>query len=190
MCSIMGYCSCDVTYDDFKAAFERTKSRGPDDTRVIFAGKGLLGFHRLAIMGLHPEGMQPFELDGSAVVCNGEIYGFERIKQILQQKGYSFQRQSDFEILLPLYKEYGTAMFRMLDAEFALILYDAEEQAFVAPATPSASGHSITDTMKRVLSSLPAKQKTLWGSAVKSCPSRPDITTRMASSSATGMRQR
>ena len=136
MCSIMGYCSCNAVYSDFVAAFERTKSRGPDDTRVIFVGKGLLGFHRLAIMGLHPEGMQPFELDGSAVVCNGEIYGFERIKQILQQKGYSFQSQSDCEILLPLYKEYGTAMFRMLNAEFALILYDAEEQAFVAARDP------------------------------------------------------
>ena len=136
MCSIMGYCSCDVTYDDFKAAFERTKSRGPDDTRVIFAGKGLLGFHRLAIMGLHPEGMQPFELDGNYVVCNGEIYGFEKLKNELKQKGYTFQSQSDCEILLPLYKEYGTAMFRMLDAEFALILYDAEEQAFVAARDP------------------------------------------------------
>ena len=136
MCSIMGYCSCDVTYDDFKASFERTKSRGPDDTRVIFTGKGLLGFHRLAIMGLHPEGMQPFELDGSAVVCNGEIYGFERIKQVLQRKGYTFRSESDCEILLPLYKEYGTAMFRMLDAEFALILYDAEEQEFVAARDP------------------------------------------------------
>ena len=136
MCSIMGYCSCDVTYDDFKAAFERTKSRGPDDTRVIFTGKGLLGFHRLAIMGLHPEGMQPFELDGSTVVCNGEIYGFERIKQVLQRKGYTFRSESDCEILLPLYKEYGTAMFRMLDAEFALILYDAEEQEFVAARDP------------------------------------------------------
>ena len=86
MCSIMGYCSCDITCDDFKVAFERTKSRGPDDTRVISSGKGLLGFHRLAIMGLHPEGMQPFELDGSAVVCNGEIYGFERIKQVLNAR--------------------------------------------------------------------------------------------------------
>ncbi len=92
MCSIMGYCSCDVTYDEFRDAFERTKSRGPDDTRVIFVGKGLLGFHRLAIMGLHPEGMQPFTLDGSAVVCNGEIYGFERIKQILQKKQYRWHR--------------------------------------------------------------------------------------------------
>ena len=136
MCSIMGYCSCDVTYDAFKAAFDRTKSRGPDDTHIIFTGKGLLGFHRLAIMGLHPEGMQPFELNGSAVVCNGEIYGFERIKQVLQRKGYAFRSESDCEILLPLYREYGTAMFRMLDAEFALILYDAEEQAFVAARDP------------------------------------------------------
>ena len=136
MCSIMGYCSCDVTYDAFQAAFDRTKSRGPDDTHIIFTGKGLLGFHRLAIMGLHPEGMQPFELNGSAVVCNGEIYGFERIKQVLQQKGYAFRSESDCEILLPLYREYGTAMFRMLDAEFALILYDAEEQEFVAARDP------------------------------------------------------
>ena len=104
MCSIMGYCSCNAVYSDFVAAFERTKSRGPDDTRVIFVGKGLLGFHRLAIMGLQPEGMQPFELDGSAVVCNGEIYGFQRIKQILQHKGYTFRSDSDCEILLPLYK--------------------------------------------------------------------------------------
>ncbi len=136
MCSIMGYCSCGVTYDDFKAAFERTKSRGPDDTKIIFTRKGLLGFHRLAIMGLHPAGMQPFELDGSAVVCNGEIYGFEHIRQVLQEKGYHFQSESDCEILLPLYKEYGTAMFRMLDAEFALIIYDAEEKAFIAARDP------------------------------------------------------
>lgn len=190
MCSIMGYCSCDVPYDDFKVAFEQTKSRGPDDTRVIFAGKGLLGFHRLAIMGLHPEGMQPFELDGSALVCNGEIYGFERIKQILQQKGYSFQSQSDCEILLPLYKEYGTAMFRMLDAEFALILYDAEELEFVAARDPIGIRPLYYGYDEKGSIVFASEAKTLWGSAVKSCPSRPDITTRMASSSATGMRQR
>ena len=95
MCSIMGYCSTGATFELFKKGFDKTVSRGPDDSKIIDTGKGLLGFHRLAIMGLHPEGMQPFELDGSAVVCNGEIYGFERIKQILQQKCYSFQSQSD-----------------------------------------------------------------------------------------------
>ena len=45
----------------------------PMGSRIIQAGNGLLGFHRLAIMGLTPEGMQPFELEGSWAVCNGEI---------------------------------------------------------------------------------------------------------------------
>ena len=136
MCSIMGYCSSDVAFDDFKSAFDRTISRGPDDTRVISTGKGLLGFHRLAIMGLHPEGMQPFELDGSAVVCNGEIYGFEQMREDLKAKGYTFRSESDCEILLPLYREYGTDMFGMLDAEFALILFDGTTQEFIAARDP------------------------------------------------------
>ena len=136
MCSIMAYCSDGASFELFKTAFDKTVSRGPDDSNIIDTGKGLLGFHRLAIMGLQPEGMQPFELDGSYVVCNGEIYGFERIKQILQKKGYSFQSGSDCEILLPLYKEYGTSMFRMLDAEFALILFDGRENKFIAARDP------------------------------------------------------
>ena len=107
MCSIMGYCSSGVAFDVFKKGFDKTVSRGPDDSKIVDTGKGLLGFHRLAIMGLHPEGMQPFEMDGSYVVCNGEIYGFEKIRQALQEKGYCFQSDSDCEVLLPLYKEYG-----------------------------------------------------------------------------------
>ena len=87
MCSIMGYCSSGVAFDIFKKGFDKTVSRGPDDSKIVDTGKGLLGFHRLAIMGLHPEGMQPFEMDGSYVVCNGEIYGFEKIRQALQEKG-------------------------------------------------------------------------------------------------------
>lgn len=57
MCSIMGFCDRGVTVSEFKRFFDRTISRGPDDSRIIDTGKGLLGFHRLAIMGLHPEGM-------------------------------------------------------------------------------------------------------------------------------------
>lgn len=136
MCSIMGYCSGGAAFELFKMGFDKTISRGPDDSRIIDTGKGLLGFHRLAIMGLHPEGMQPFELDGSYVVCNGEIYGFEPIRQMLRGKGYSFQSDSDCEILLPMYKEYGTGMFRMLDAEFALILYDGEARKYIAARDP------------------------------------------------------
>ena len=135
MCSIMGYCGSGVTFDVFKQHFEATKSRGPDDTRIVDTGKGLLGFHRLAIMGLHPEGMQPFELHGSYLVCNGEIYGFDKFKAELS-KTHHFISESDCEVLLPLYEKYGVDMFAMLDAEFALILFDAKSGSFVAARDP------------------------------------------------------
>ncbi|MBP5303378.1 MAG: asparagine synthase B [Clostridia bacterium] len=135
MCSIMGYCDSDITYETFVKHFEKTVSRGPDDTKILDTGNGRLGFHRLAIMGLHPEGMQPFALDGSFLVCNGEIYGFEAMKKELQKK-YTFQSGSDCEILLPLYKEHGVDMFSMLDAEFALILYDGQTGEYIAARDP------------------------------------------------------
>lgn len=136
MCSIMGYCGSSATFDRFKKGFDRTISRGPDDSRIVDTGKGLLGFHRLAIMGLTPSGMQPFEMDGSYVICNGELYGFEAQKQKLMQKGYTFKSESDCEILLPLYREYGTDMFAMLDAEFACILYDKKTDEYIAARDP------------------------------------------------------
>lgn len=136
MCSIMGYCGSGVTLASFSEAFEKTVSRGPDDTRIIDTGKGILGFHRLAIMGLTPSGMQPFELDGSYVVCNGEIYGFEKLRESLKEKGYGFASDSDCEILLPMYKEYGADMFAMLDAEYALIIYDGKKQEYIAARDP------------------------------------------------------
>ncbi len=135
MCSIMGYCGGNAAMEAFWPGFQQTVSRGPDDSRIIDTGNGLLGFHRLAIMGLHPEGMQPFHLAGSYVVCNGEIYGFEKIRQRLSDK-YTFESDSDCEILLPLYREYGTDMFAMLDAEFALILYDGETKEYIAARDP------------------------------------------------------
>ena len=136
MCSIMAYCGGSAAFDVFRKGFERTISRGPDDSRIVDTGRGFLGFHRLAIMGLTPSGMQPFELEGSYVVCNGELYGFEKQKQALMQKGYTFQSESDCEILLPLYREYGTDMFAMLDAEFACVIYDGESGAYIAARDP------------------------------------------------------
>ena len=136
MCSIMAYCDGSAAFDVFRRGFERTISRGPDDSRIVDTGRGFLGFHRLAIMGLTPSGMQPFELEGSYVVCNGELYGFEKQKQALMQKGYTFQSESDCEILLPLYREYGTDMFAMLDAEFACVIYDGESGAYIAARDP------------------------------------------------------
>lgn len=132
----MGYCGSGAAFEGFKEGFGRTVSRGPDDSRIINTGKGLLGFQRLSIMGLAPSGMQPFEMDGSYVVCNGEIYGFEKIKNELEKKGYTFKSGSDCEVLLPLYREYGTKMFDTLDAEFACIIYDGRAGEYIAARDP------------------------------------------------------
>jgi len=135
MCSIMGYCGPKLP-DAFRQGFDRTISRGPDMHRVLNLGVGTLAFHRLSIMGLTEAGMQPFVRGRSAVVCNGELYGFQKTKHALMQKGYTFQSDSDCEILLPLFFEYGTDMFRLLDAEFALILFDGKTKTFLAARDP------------------------------------------------------
>ncbi|MCQ2421281.1 MAG: asparagine synthetase B, partial [Clostridia bacterium] len=131
MCSIMGYCGSGADFEALKKGFDQTISRGPDDSRIVDTGSGLLAFHRLAIMGLTPSGMQPFSMDGSHIVCNGEIYGFETIRQALIENGYSFTSDSDCEILLPMYREYGTQMFSMLDADYALIVFDGKKKQFI-----------------------------------------------------------
>ena len=136
MCSIIGYLGSSISAQDLRAGFDKTISRGPDDTRMLHIGAATLGFHRLAIMGLHPEGMQPFTRDGSALVCNGEIYGFRPIRERLIAEGETFESESDCEILLPLYEREGLDMFRGLDAEFAMVIYDAKRGGLVAARDP------------------------------------------------------
>ena len=135
MCSIMGFSKKTRTKAEILPYFDRTRSRGPDMSRIVETPSGWLCFHRLAIMGLTPAGMQPFSLDGDYVVCNGEIYGFRPLKRKLSEK-YAFQSGSDCEILLPLYRELGLEMFSQLDAEFALILYDSKTNSLVAARDP------------------------------------------------------
>ena len=160
MCSILGFCGKDTEGKIIKDALEKTHSRGPDDYRVMETGNGFLAFNRLAIMGLTENGMQPFAYGGKKtlkyskqmyadskittkpegseilLVCNGEIYGFRKSKEELLAKGYEFISDSDCEILPALYKEYGTDMFAKLDAEYALILYDAEKDSYIAARDP------------------------------------------------------
>ena len=136
MCSIMGYCGKGVTLQTFRDGFDATVSRGPDESRIIDTGNGILGFHRLAIMGLTAHGMQPFSLGKNYVICNGELYGFEKDREELRKKGYTFASDSDCEIILPLYKEYGLSMFEKLDAEFACVIYDGENGQYVAARDP------------------------------------------------------
>lgn len=136
MCTVMGTLAA-MPRETFERSLARTHTRGPDAQRVLpLDGGGFLGFQRLAIMGPGESGMQPFCLGPHTAVCNGELYGFRAQKRALQAKGYSFRSGSDCELLLPLYLEYGLAMFARLDAEFACILYDGARHRLIAARDP------------------------------------------------------
>ena len=159
MCGIMGFCGKEGDYHAIQNALSRTRSRGPDMSRIINTGNGWLGFNRLSIMGITETGMQPFvyaqkrtfeaselsegqygweipESSEIVLVCNGEIYGFRSIREELIRKGCRLISESDCEILAPLYQEYGTKMFSMLDAEFAMVMYDVEKDSYIAARDP------------------------------------------------------
>ncbi len=136
MCTIFAYFKPGIQDSQVEQYLQPTTSRGPDAMRFVTNKRGILGFQRLSIMGPSMEGMQPFCDDRSMVVCNGEIYGFKPIKERLIQEGYTFQSQSDCEILLPLYHEQGLNLFKELDAEYALVLYDSEHDSIIAARDP------------------------------------------------------
>ena len=136
MCAILTYAREDISAELFEEMLQKTASRGPDKSRTLKVKGGWLGFNRLAIMGLNCKGMQPFELNGNAVICNGELYGFNALKSYLKSLGYTFESDSDCEIILPLYEKLGTKMFSLLDSEFAMVIYDGEKKQFIAARDP------------------------------------------------------
>ncbi|MBQ9155347.1 MAG: asparagine synthase B [Eubacterium sp.] len=136
MCSILAYCSPQADKEVFEEMLSRTASRGPDQSRIYNTGNGFMGFNRLSIMGLTEAGMQPFHLNGNVCICNGELYGFRSLKEYLMELGYTFASASDCEILLPLYEKLGSSMFKLLDAEFALVIYDGEKGTYIAARDP------------------------------------------------------
>ncbi len=136
MCSIFVLTGKNVSREEAERAFYKTQSRGPDLSRFRETEEGFVGFHRLAIMGLHLAGMQPFFYHKNFCVCNGELYGFRSIRRELRARGYAFASDSDCEILLPLYELYGVSLFRMLDAEFACVIYDGEKKQYIAARDP------------------------------------------------------
>lgn len=135
MCGILVSTDLNIDLSAFQQGLATLDLRGPDATRIEIVSGGLMAFKRLAIMGLNEAGMQPFHLKASAVVCNGEIYGFRPIKERLRQN-FEFISDSDCEILLPLYEEMGTEMFHQLDAEFAMVLYDHTTDRWIAARDP------------------------------------------------------
>jgi asparagine synthase (glutamine-hydrolysing) len=73
---------------------------------------------------------------GLCIVYNGEIYNYRELRKELQTKGYPFTTQSDTEVLLHLYREYGQGMVHQLRGMYAFALWDAGKQGLFLARDP------------------------------------------------------
>lgn len=105
--------------------------RGPDNTEIeILGNHGCFGHNRLSIIDLNERAKQPM-WDSSQKYCltfNGEIYNFQSLRQELIQLGHKFRTQSDSEVLIQAWAEWGTATIKKLVGMFAFAVWDKENQ--------------------------------------------------------------
>ena len=106
--------------------------RGPDESGFFEDNWCSLAMRRLSIIDLS-NGQQPIynETGDIGVVYNGEIYNFKELKSSLQTKGHHFKTNTDTEVLVHLYEEYGDAMLPMLKGMFVFCLYDQKRRQFL-----------------------------------------------------------
>jgi asparagine synthase (glutamine-hydrolysing) len=118
--------------EDLVAMSERLVHRGPDSDGVyVSAGASAgLGFRRLRIIDLSPNGSQPMpNEDGSVqLIFNGEIYNFKELRAGLAARGHHFRSQTDSEAIVHLYEEKGPDAVADLDGMFALAIWDERAQ--------------------------------------------------------------
>jgi asparagine synthase (glutamine-hydrolysing) len=111
--------------------------RGPDDSGLWWSANGNVGLAqtRLAIIDLSPGGHQPMhdEANRLSIVFNGEIYNYLDLREQLAAKGHKFHSQSDTEVVLAAYHEWGTECLAHLNGMFAIALYDgSSDRLFLA----------------------------------------------------------
>ena len=135
MCGIFAVVGRTLPSASIQKVLDVLRHRGPDGSGTFAEPAVPIAFAhtRLKVIDLET-GAQPLESDdGSLVlVCNGEIYDFERIRSALITKGYRFRTKSDSEVILYLYQEYGTALFEHLRGEFAFLLFDRSKNCLIA----------------------------------------------------------
>ncbi len=131
MCGFAGIARFDGNLVDSTLLERMTRiiaHRGPDGERVKLLARGQvgLGFRRLAILDLHPVGMQPMSNeDGSVwVVFNGEIYNHAELRQRLVARGHTFASRTDTEVLVHLWEEEGPELVHSLRGMFAFAIWD------------------------------------------------------------------
>ncbi len=111
--------------------------RGPDDEGSYINGPIGLGFRRLSIIDL-AGGHQPMSDQGQSVwiVFNGEIYNFRELKHELQSFGHQFRTQSDTEVILHGYKQWGDDVLNHLNGMFGLAIWDVPKQRLIIARDP------------------------------------------------------
>ena len=110
-----------------QCSFEKGKGRGPETSKLLkVADNVTLGFHRLAINGLDDISDQPIEMYGIYLICNGEIYNYKELYQLIPDVKPT--TNSDCEIILHLYFRYGIEQtLNMLDGVFAFVILDTRQ---------------------------------------------------------------
>ena len=134
MCGIVGIIGQKATKNSISQMLEAQKHRGPDFMDFYCEeNKIALGHNRLSIIDLSSDANQPFISDcgNYVMVFNGEIYNYIELKNELQSK-YHFRTQSDTEVLLNAYKEWGESCLEKFNGMFSFTIWNKKEQLLFA----------------------------------------------------------
>lgn len=140
MCGITGFISKDrnVPVEQRTNLLDRMCAsityRGPDEQGMLVRGRAALGMRRLSIIDVKG-GQQPiFSDDGNlAIVYNGETYNFRELREELIALGHTFKTNSDTEVIVNAYEEFGSDCLKKLRGMFAFAIWNfREETLFVA----------------------------------------------------------
>ncbi|MBS1534282.1 MAG: asparagine synthase (glutamine-hydrolyzing) [Bacteroidetes bacterium] len=134
MCGIAGIVGFNATREKIRSMLEAQKYRGPDYLDdYIEPSRVALGHNRLSIIDLSTDANQPFTSDcgNYVMVFNGEIYNYIELREELRSK-YTFKTQSDTEVLLNAYKEWGENCLEKLNGMFSLAVWNQTNQQLFA----------------------------------------------------------
>lgn len=111
---------------------DRIAHRGPDDFGLHLEPGLALGHRRLAIIDLSPGGHQPMENEAGdlIIVFNGEIFNFMEVRAELEELGYKFRSDSDTEVILHGWKQWGEKCLDRFRGMFAIALWDRTQNVF------------------------------------------------------------
>ncbi len=114
---------------------EMTKTliyRGPDDISYYENGRIQFGFTRLSIIGID-NGKQPIENENKDIcmICNGEIFNYKELKSKLIELGHIFRTNTDVEVIVHLYEEYGDRLLDYIDGQFAFAIFDFKHETLL-----------------------------------------------------------